>query len=197
MNDARASSSSTTSRHPHVGVVGLAVQQHRGAGLRRHRPHPRVVGVEDGGAGPRAAPATSSALARATPSMPPTRSLCASATRVTTPIVGRAISHNAVDLAEPTHAHLEHHHLGVVGSVEHRGGQTLLVVEAASRWPTCVDWRRAPPTRGPCVRVLPTEPVMPMTGPSSRGRMAAASCISARSVSATSIAVPPCAGPMR
>ena len=36
----------------------------------------------------------SSALARATPSMPPTRSVWAGATTVTTPIEGRAISHS-------------------------------------------------------------------------------------------------------
>jgi len=40
------------------------------------------------------------------------------------------------------------------------------------------------------VDVLPTDPVMPMTGPSNDARWAVASAISARNVSGTSMAVP-------
>ena len=129
-------------RRPRRRPRRRAERQDRGRACgRRHRRDTRWssalrIAVPSAGSA-----STSSALARATPSMPPTRSVCAAATAVTTPIVGRRDVAQPGDLAEPAHAHLEDQHLGVVGCVEDRRPA------APARCCTTARVGRGPPAR--------------------------------------------------
>ena len=141
---------------PRLVVQTHLADPHRGGGRRSERDHGRrrsavaIAATRGSSALSTAVPAggrarTSSALARATPSIPPTRSVCDGATFVTTPMVGTGDGGQAGDLAEPAHPHLQHQHVDVVGRPQHGDREALLVVERAivgGDPPTGADRRR-------------------------------------------------------
>ena len=114
----------------HLGVAVHRVPEHRAGAARRHAGDPRVVEVQDGDAGRRQ---RGDELA-----------LGAGNTVEVAEVldVGHGdAGHDAdlgpghpgqpLDVAHATGAHLEHHPLRIVGSVEQRQGQAELVVEGA------------------------------------------------------------------
>ncbi len=123
---------------------------------------------------------TSSRLAIATPSMPPTPFGVGAGDRRDDADRRRGDVAQAGDLAEPAHAHLDHQHLDVVGSAEDRDRQPLLVVEAACVGGDPPGRRRGAAAIRSLVLVLPTLPVTPTTGTSSRRRAQAASASAPR-----------------
>ena len=72
--------------------------------------------------------ATSSALALATPSIPPRRAVCACPTRVTTPIVGEATSHKCVISPNPR-IPISTTTVRAAGGVDEREGNSLFIIE--------------------------------------------------------------------
>ena len=120
-----------------------AIRQHVRSGVRRHRHHPFVVGVEHGG--PRRGQRLHELALGDRHAVDPTDPF---GVRVTDggdhPDVGSGDVAQPGDLAEPAHPHLQHEHLGVVRRVEDRDREALLVVEAAlvGRGPSCGGARR-------------------------------------------------------
>ena len=107
---------------------------------------------------------TSSALALATPSIPPRRAVCACPTRVTTPIVGEATSHKCVISPNPRipiSTTTVRAPLGVLMSVK---GTPCSLLKLFGLAHTAVELR-APAMRF-FVEVLPTLPVTPTTATS-------------------------------
>ncbi|CAB5069056.1 unannotated protein [freshwater metagenome] len=133
---------------------------------------------------------TSSALARATPSIPPRRSVWAAATRVTTPTVGRATVQSRAISPSPripissTSASLSSGALRTVAGSPQSLFRLFSLAAVRQRAPSTSRARSF-------TLVLPTEPVMPTTRSGKRDRPHAPRSRSARVVSATSTAVAP------
>jgi len=168
LNDARARSSSTTSvmrtsasaASPYVTTV--ASVRERIAATRGSSALSTAV-PDEGSA------CTSSAFARATPSMPPTRSLCASATRVTTPMVGRAMSHSSRISPKPRMPISNTITSVSAGALSNVVGRPCSLLKLRS----FAHVRRLAPSAAHArslVDVLPTDPVMPTSGPEYRCR---------------------------
>ena len=113
-----------------VAVVALAEEHHGPCASACHRPHPLVVAVEH----------RDTVGRQCVDQLGLGTGDTVDATDAVAVRLGHASDHadrrsgdaaQPVDLAEPAHAHLEHHHLGVVRSLEDGGRQTLVVVEAA------------------------------------------------------------------
>ena len=137
---------------------------------------------------------TSSLFARATPSMPPTRSVCADATLVTTPMLGRATVHSRAISPKPRMPISSTRASTSSGAFKMVTGRPWSLLKDRSFAAT----RKLDPSAAAIkslVLVLPTEPVMPITRllscASSLFRPQAPSCNSAASVSGTVIAVRP------
>src|SRR5215218_1975851 len=130
----------------------------------------------------------SSPLARATPSMPPTRSVCAGATDVTTPMSGRPTAHNRAISPKPRMPISSTRTSVSAGAARIVTGRPCSLLKLRSFAAT----RRPAPTAArtkSLVLVLPTLPVMPTTVAGSSRRAHAANAISAAPVSATSTTV--------
>ena len=138
---------------PGDGDVGAGVRAAEGqrGGPRCGRPWPGPCGSPAlRMATPSAGSASiSSALARATPSMPPTRSVWAGATTRDDADRGPGDLAQLADLTRAPHAHLQDERLGVVGCAEQRDRQPLLVVERSRVGGRPASAPRRPPPPGP------------------------------------------------
>ena len=129
---------------------------------------------------------TSSPLPRATPSIDPNSSEWARATQVTTPMVGRATPHSwamwPIPLA-PISTIVTPAPSGALARVSGTPSSLLNDAAEAQAEPAA---RQAARVRS-LTEVLPTLPVMPITGPSRRSRAARPMVVRARAVSSTSM----------
>ena len=132
---------------------------------------------------------TSSPLAIATPSRPPSRSVCACPTTVTTPMSGRATSHNLLISPNPRIPISTTKTSVSSGASRMVTGSpcSLLKLRSLARVRRWVPHAAATMS---LVVVLPTLPVTPTTRASRRGLAHCARASNAWAVSATSIAVP-------
>ena len=124
---------------------------------------------------------TSSRLARATPSIPPTRSVWAPATDVTTPIVGAATPQSRAISPKPRMP------ISTTSTSTSSGAPRIVTGSPCSllKLRSLAVTRRVAPSAAATrsfVLVLPTLPVMPTTGTSSCRRAHAASSINAVAV---------------
>ena len=122
------------------------------------------IAVPDGGSA-----STSSALARATPSMPPTRSVCDGATAVTTPTAGRAMSHRRRISPKPRMPISSTRTSVSSGAPRTVTGRPCSLLKLRSLATTRLPGATAARMRS-LVLVLPTLPVMPTTVAASRLR---------------------------
>ena len=131
---------------------------------------------------------TNSPFARATPSMPPTRSVCDGATDVTTPMSGRPTAQSRVISPKPRMPISRTSTSVSAGAARIVTGRPCSLLKLRSFAAT----RRPAPTAASTrslVLVLPTLPVIPTTVAVSWSRAHAANAISATPVSATSMTV--------
>ena len=131
---------------------------------------------------------TSSPLARATPSRPPTRLVCASPTRVTTPMAGRAIRQSRSIWPNPRIPISRTSTSVSIGALRIVTGNPCSLLYERSDATVRLVLEMAAATKS-FVVVLPTEPVMPtaMVPAGRRMRAQRAASMSASPVSATSM----------
>jgi hypothetical protein len=130
---------------------------------------------------------TNSPFARATPSSPPTRSVCAAATPVTTPMSGRATAQRRAISPSPRMPNSTTSTSVSSGAATIVTGSPCSLLKLRSLAATRRSAATAAATRS-LVLVLPTLPVIPTTVAGRRVRAQLASAMSASPVSATPIA---------
>ena len=135
---------------------------------------------------------TSSPLARATPSSPPTNSVCASPTRVTTPIDGRAMRQRSAICPNPRMPISNTNARVSAGALTMVTGRPCSLLKLRTFAVVVMALLSATAMRS-LVDVLPTEPVTPITtvDAGNRVRTHPPVSISASAVSRTRMAVAP------
>ena len=120
-----------------------------------------------------------------------TASVWAAATVVTTPTVGRRDRAEGGDVADAARAHLHDDRLGAVRRAEQRQRHAQLVVERPLAGRRCAAAGPATAASRSFTDVLPTDPVMPMTGAVEAPARRPPGGLERPTVSSTTIAEPP------